>query len=76
MAVQIHCDRLLLSFFILFSVDFFMSHNCVINTNGLEATSKVVKEDLTCTQRIPVLDFLQKSLRRSSERDDSTVLVT
>lgn len=23
------------------------AHNCVINTNGLEATSKVVKDDLT-----------------------------
>ena len=47
------------------------AHNCVIDTNGLEATNKVVKDDLTCRQLMPVLDFLQKSLlwvKEQSER--------
>ena len=38
--------------------------NCVINTNGLESTStnKVIKDELTYRQLMPVMDFLQRSL--------------
>jgi hypothetical protein len=36
--------------------------NSVINTNGLEATNKVIKDELTYyRQLMPVLDFLQRS---------------
>jgi hypothetical protein len=49
------------------------SHNSVMNTNGLEATNKVIKDELTFRQLMPVLDFLQKALlwlREQSERRD------
>jgi hypothetical protein len=54
------------------------AHNCVINTNGLEATNKVIKDELTYRQLMPVMDFLQRSLlwvkeqseRRSDGPDD------
>ena len=36
--------------------------NCVINTNGLESTNKVIKDELTYRQLMPVMDFLQRSL--------------
>ena len=36
--------------------------NCVINTNGLESTDKVIKDELTYRQLMPVMDFLQRSL--------------
>lgn len=38
------------------------AHNCVINTNGLEATNKVIKDELTYRQLMPVMDFLPRSL--------------
>lgn len=47
------------------------SHNCVINTNGLEATNKVIKDELTYRQLMPVMDFLQRSMvwvKEQSER--------
>jgi transposase-like protein len=46
--------------------------NCVINTNGLEATNKVIKDELTYRQLMPVMDFLQRCLvwlrREQSEK--------
>lgn len=38
------------------------ARNCVINTNGLEATNKVIKDELTYRQLMPVLDFLRQAL--------------
>ena len=49
------------------------SRNSVMNTNGLEATNKVIKDELTFRQLMPVLDFLQKAplwLREQSLRRD------
>lgn len=49
------------------------SRNSVINTNGLEGTNKVIKDELTFRQLMPVLDFLQKALlwlREQSEKRD------
>ena len=37
------------------------SHNSVMNTNGLEGTNKVIKDELTFRQLMSVLDFLQKA---------------
>ena len=51
------------------------SPNAVINTNGLESTNKVVKDEWTFRQLMPVLDFLQKRiswlLEQSQRRDES-----
>ena len=47
------------------------AHNCVVNTNGLEATNKVIKDELTYHQLMPVMDFLRQALiwlREQSER--------
>jgi hypothetical protein len=48
--------------------------NCVINTNGLEATNRVIKDELTYRQLMPVMDFLQSSLvwlhEQSEKRSD------
>ena len=48
--------------------------NCVINTNGLEATNKVIKDELTYRQLMPVMDFLPRSLvwmkEQSEKRSD------
>ena len=38
------------------------AHNCVVNTNGLEATNKVIKDELTYHQLMPVMDFLRQAL--------------
>jgi hypothetical protein len=49
------------------------SHNSVMNTNVLEATNKVIKDELTFRQLMPVLDFLRRALlwlREQSERRD------
>lgn len=49
------------------------AHNSVVNTNGLESTNKVIKDELTYRQLMPVLDFLQKGLiwlREQSEKRD------
>ena len=50
--------------------------NSVVNTNGLESTNKVIKDELTFRQLMPVLDFLRKGmswLKEQSElRDDVT----
>ena len=37
-------------------------HDSIINTNGLEATNKVVKDELTKHQLLPVTDFLRATL--------------
>ena len=47
------------------------AHNCVINTNGLEGTNKVIKDELSYRQLLPVMEFMQKGLvwvREQSER--------
>ena len=47
------------------------AHNCVINTNGLEGTNNVIKDELTYRQLLPVMEFMQKGLvwvREQSER--------
>ena len=47
------------------------AHNCVVNTNGLEATNKVIKDELTYHHLMPVMDFLRQALiwlREQSER--------
>ena len=38
------------------------AHNCVVNTNGLEGTNKVMKDEFTYRQLLPIMDFLQKGL--------------
>ena len=49
--------------------------NSVVNTNGLEATNKVVKDELTFRQLMPVLDFLRKGVvwlqEQSANRDEN-----
>lgn len=49
--------------------------NSVVNTNGLEATNKVVKDELTFRQLMPVLDFLRKGVvwleEQSEKRDEN-----
>lgn len=59
------------------------AHNCVINTNGLEATNKVIKDELTQRQLMPVIDFLTKSRQwlteqsaRRGEGPDKVVFAT
>ena len=44
------------------------SRNSVMNTNGLEATNEVIKDELTFRQLMPVLDFLQRALLWLRER--------
>ena len=44
------------------------AHNCVINTNGLEATNKVIKDELTHRQLMPVIDFLTSSRQWLTEQ--------
>ena len=48
--------------------------NSVVNTNGLESTNKVIKDELTFRQLMPVLDFLRKGMswlkEQSEKRDD------
>lgn len=44
------------------------AHNCVINTNGLEATNKVIKDELTHRQLMPVMDFLTRSRQWLTEQ--------
>ena len=50
------------------------AHNCVINTNGLEGTNKVIKDELTYRQLLPIIEFLQKGLvwvrEQSENRSD------
>jgi hypothetical protein len=56
------------------------AHNCVINTNGLEATNKVIKDELTYRQLMPVRDFLQRGLlwikKQSKRRSDGPNKIT
>jgi hypothetical protein len=60
------------------------AHNCVVNTNGLEATNKVVKDEVTLHQLLPVMDFLAKasvwvsehSIRRDTVVGNSLKFVT
>ena len=50
------------------------AHNCVVNINGLEGTYKVIKDELTYRQLLPIMDFLQKELvwvrEQSEDRSD------
>ena len=49
--------------------------NAAVNTNGLESTNKVVKDELTFRQLMPVIDLLQKGIswlhEQSQKRDES-----
>ena len=51
-----------------------LSPNSVVNINGLESTNKVIKDELTFRQLMPVLNFLQKGVswlkEQSEKRDD------
>jgi hypothetical protein len=44
------------------------AHYCVINTNGLEATNKVIKDELTHRQLMPVMDFLTSARQWLAEQ--------
>lgn len=44
------------------------SPNSVINTNGLESTNKVIKDELTFRQLVPVLDFFRKGILWTQEQ--------
>jgi transposase-like protein len=44
------------------------AHNSVINTNGLEATNKVIKDELTHRQHMPVMDFLTSARQWLAEQ--------